>query len=312
MPRRRPDRSSPRSCGSGCSRAAARRRPSSRRWRSAATSPMQSAAKPTGRPSSSATAAATGRSEFASSGPPFGRPKWASRITLPPLSEISRMVGSTRSMRVASLTLPFSIGHVEIDAQQHAFAFDVGGVEGAEVLGHGWVAFESAKTIAGPGDPRRHESDGELPEQSGASQVAFDRGDLRRQIGLTFAATSLSASASARLRSLERLIDAIDLRLRYGRALIFERGDTRPPASGSSGPLRPLLSDAGTDTSFVMSSSRRPSVIDRLRGLPKLRAQMLLDMTATRAGERQRPVDCSSATPESPSMKVCPRCRKHM
>ena len=33
-----------------------------------------------------------------------------SRITLPPLSAISRMVGATRSMRVASVTLPFSIG----------------------------------------------------------------------------------------------------------------------------------------------------------------------------------------------------------
>ena len=45
------------------------------------------------------------------SGPaPSGRPKCASRITLPPLSAISVMVGATRSMRVASVTLPFSIG----------------------------------------------------------------------------------------------------------------------------------------------------------------------------------------------------------
>ncbi len=58
----------------------------------------------------SATAAATGRSELASSGPPLGRPKCASKITLPPLSAISVMVAATRSMRVLSVTLPFSVG----------------------------------------------------------------------------------------------------------------------------------------------------------------------------------------------------------
>ena len=41
---------------------------------------------------------------------PLGRPKCESRITLPPLSAISRMVGAARSIRVASETLPFSIG----------------------------------------------------------------------------------------------------------------------------------------------------------------------------------------------------------
>src|SRR5271166_2383391 len=77
---------------------------------SAATWPMQSAAKPTGRLTISATAAATGLSELASSGPPLGRPKWASRMTLPPLVEISSMVDATRSMRVVSVTRPFSVG----------------------------------------------------------------------------------------------------------------------------------------------------------------------------------------------------------
>ena len=67
-------------------------------------------AKATGRLMISATAAATGLSELASSGPPLGRPKWASRMTLPPLSAISSMVGATRSMRVASVTRPFSVG----------------------------------------------------------------------------------------------------------------------------------------------------------------------------------------------------------
>src|SRR6476646_2184045 len=71
---------------------------------------MLSVAKATGRLTMSATAAATGLSEFASSGPPLGRPKWASRMTLPPLSAISTIVGATRSMRVASVTRPFSVG----------------------------------------------------------------------------------------------------------------------------------------------------------------------------------------------------------
>ena len=77
---------------------------------SAAVLPMQSVAKATGRLMMSATAAATGLSELASSGPPLGRPKCASRMTLPPLSAISVMVGATRSMRVASVTRPFSVG----------------------------------------------------------------------------------------------------------------------------------------------------------------------------------------------------------
>src|SRR5262249_54923225 len=53
--------------------------------------------------------AAADRCERMGSGP-FGRPKWESRTTLPPLSAISRMVGATRSMRVVSATSPFSTG----------------------------------------------------------------------------------------------------------------------------------------------------------------------------------------------------------
>ena len=71
---------------------------------------MQSSAKPTGRLMTSETAAATGFSEYSSFRAPFGRPKWASRITLPPLSAISVIVEATRSMRVVSVTLPFSVG----------------------------------------------------------------------------------------------------------------------------------------------------------------------------------------------------------
>src|SRR6202171_6358404 len=74
-----------------------------------ATSPTQSSAKATGLLITWASAAATGFSESLASRP-LGRPKCASRITLPPLSEISVMVGATRSSRVASVTRPFSIG----------------------------------------------------------------------------------------------------------------------------------------------------------------------------------------------------------
>src|SRR5258708_18909044 len=74
-----------------------------------AASPTQSSANATGLLMTWANAAATGfRESFASR--PLGRPKCASNITLPPLSEISVMVGATRSSRVASLTRPFSIG----------------------------------------------------------------------------------------------------------------------------------------------------------------------------------------------------------
>ena len=41
---------------------------------------------------------------------PSGRPKWLSTITLAPLSASSFEVGAARSMRVASVTLPFFIG----------------------------------------------------------------------------------------------------------------------------------------------------------------------------------------------------------
>ena len=66
--------------------------------------------KPTLRPMHVGTAAAIGSSDNRRSGPSFGRPKWASRMTFAPLSASSRMVGATRSMRVESVTLPSAIG----------------------------------------------------------------------------------------------------------------------------------------------------------------------------------------------------------
>ena len=98
--------------------------------------PMQSAAKATGRLMTSATAAATGLSELASSGPPLGRPKWARRMTLPPLSAISadRRRDPLDAGRVGHAAVLRR--HVEIDAQQHALAGDIGVVEGAEWFAH--------------------------------------------------------------------------------------------------------------------------------------------------------------------------------
>ena len=97
----------------------------------AAASPMQSSAKATGFLMTCPSAAATGLSESLASRP-FGRPKWASRMTLPPLSEISVMVGATRSSRGRVGNAAVLHGHVEVDAQQHALALYVDVIEGAE------------------------------------------------------------------------------------------------------------------------------------------------------------------------------------
>src|SRR5689334_13727486 len=75
----------------------------------AAGSPTQSSAKATGFFTTLESASATGFSESLASRP-LGRPKCASRMTLPPLVAISVMVGATRSSRVASVTRPFSMG----------------------------------------------------------------------------------------------------------------------------------------------------------------------------------------------------------
>ena len=63
---------------------------------------------------------------------PFGRPRCDSRITLPPLSAISAMVGPMRSMRVTSETLPSSIGALRSTRSSTRLPFEVGLVEGAE------------------------------------------------------------------------------------------------------------------------------------------------------------------------------------
>ncbi len=87
---------------------------------SSATGPMV-AGGGDGLPRREATSPAMGASVSAGSSP-LGRPKWASRMTLPPLSAISRMVGSTAWMRVSSVPLPASTGTFEVHAHEHALA----------------------------------------------------------------------------------------------------------------------------------------------------------------------------------------------
>ena len=76
----------------------------------AAGSPMQSSANTTGRPSSSASRAATGRSEYSGFGLPFGRPRCDARMTVAPCSSAYWIVGSDARMRVSSVIRPSLIG----------------------------------------------------------------------------------------------------------------------------------------------------------------------------------------------------------
>ena len=71
---------------------------------------MQSGANGTGRPSNSATFAATGFRLYFGLGCPLGRPRCDARITVAPFSSAYRIVGTDARMRVSSATAPFSIG----------------------------------------------------------------------------------------------------------------------------------------------------------------------------------------------------------
>src|SRR3982075_4213858 len=90
----------------------------------AATSPTQSSAKATGFLITSASAAATGFRESLGSRP-LGRPKCASRIALPPLSDISVTVGRVGLELCGFGAAALFNRHVEIDAQQPALALPV-------------------------------------------------------------------------------------------------------------------------------------------------------------------------------------------
>ena len=80
------------------------------RTESPAMGPMQSSAKPTGLPSAFSSGSISGRSVISGTRLPSGRPKWLSTITFAPLAASSLIVGAARSIRVASVTLPFFIG----------------------------------------------------------------------------------------------------------------------------------------------------------------------------------------------------------
>src|SRR5215475_14104992 len=82
----------------------------SARTASSATGPTESFAKATGLPSAWASGSTSGLSDISGTRLPSGRPKWLSTITLAPLAASSLSVGAARSMRVASVTLPFFIG----------------------------------------------------------------------------------------------------------------------------------------------------------------------------------------------------------
>ena len=74
--------------------------------------------------------AATGSSRHALRRLPLGRPRWLIRIGRPPLSSISRMVGSAARMRVSSRDRAALVErHVEVDAHEHALARQVERVE---------------------------------------------------------------------------------------------------------------------------------------------------------------------------------------
>ena len=75
-----------------------------------ASGPMQSSAKATGLPIAVLSGSTSGLSDISGTRLPSGRPKWLSTMTLAPFSASSLSVGAARSMRVASVTLPFFIG----------------------------------------------------------------------------------------------------------------------------------------------------------------------------------------------------------
>ncbi len=73
-------------------------------------SPTESFAKVTGRPTSSASRSATGARLNSGDGLPLGRPRWLARITVAPCSSAYSMVGSDARIRVSSPITPFFNG----------------------------------------------------------------------------------------------------------------------------------------------------------------------------------------------------------
>ena len=75
-----------------------------------ALNPITSGASGTSQPSSSASRAATGASEYCGSGAPFGRPKWLHATTAAPWSRSHWIVGSAARMRRSSVIAPSRTG----------------------------------------------------------------------------------------------------------------------------------------------------------------------------------------------------------
>ena len=134
--RRRPDRSFLRPCGSACSRAGERRRPSASRWRPRRPCRRNRLRRRPAGPDARRARRRPAAANWPRRGPPFGRPKCASSTILAALLGDLADGGqhALDARRVGHLAVLHR--HVEIDAQQYALAGDGGVVEGSERLGH--------------------------------------------------------------------------------------------------------------------------------------------------------------------------------
>ncbi len=132
--RRRPDRSFPRPCGSGCFRERECRPASSRRPRSSPSSPMQSSAKATGRLMHLRRARPRSGLQRILRVAAFRAAEMREQDRLAALVGDFEMVGATRSMRVSVGDLAVVDRDVEVDADEHALALEIGVIEGAEAV----------------------------------------------------------------------------------------------------------------------------------------------------------------------------------
>ena len=122
--------------------------------------------------------------------------------------------------------------HVEIDAQQHALALHLGGVEGAEGMGHGWVAFEESENDRRPGGQVERTASSNCQNVGMFLQLSVDGRQLDCQFAdllsklfavdaNSFSAASMRRNASS-IRSIVHL-DPIDPLLERRNALLQHR-----------------------------------------------------------------------------------------
>ena len=88
------------------------------------------------------------------SGPSFGRPKWASKMTFAPLSDSSWIVGATRSMRVRSVTLPSAIGTLRSTRRRMRLPDDIADLVECFETAHCKLLQSTPEICAGPYTPR--------------------------------------------------------------------------------------------------------------------------------------------------------------